>query len=332
MSKPRIIDLHNHVIPLTLIDAARREPGRYGMRVEDRDGKIFYERRGKLSELRPGFCNAEAKLAAMDEMGITIAALSAAPPIFLHHLPLDAAAAAATLINDGIAQFVANNPTRFRGMAYLPMQHPEAAIAELERVVREYKFKAVEIATSIDGAQLAEKKFRPILRTIEQLGCFVFTHPYQCSAKGGMEDYDFYNLLGFPFDTTLMVSHLMFSGALDELKTLKFVLSHGGGYIPYQIGRLAHGYKIRESTRRDAKTSPSDLLRRFYFDALTHDAQAARYLIDKVGADRVVIGTDHPFDMGPENLLRSIDDIPGLTGDERRQICEGTATTLLDEA
>lgn len=332
MTEARIIDLHNHVIPLTLIDAARRAPERFGLRVDDRDGRIFYERRGKLSELRPGFCNPEAKLAAMDEMGITIAALSAAPPIFLHHLPLEAAAAAATLINDGIAQFVASNPARFRGMAYLPMQHPDAAIAELERVVREYQFKAVEIATSIDGAQLAEKKFRPILRTIEQLGCFVFTHPCQCSAEGGMDDYDFYNLLGFPFDTTLMVSHLMFSGALDELKTLKIVLSHGGGYIPYQIGRLAHGYKMRAATRRDAKTPPADLLRRFYFDALTHDAQAARFLIDKAGADRVVIGTDHPFDMGPENLRTSIDAIPGLTADERRQICEGTAAMLLGEA
>ena len=326
-----IIDLHNHIIPLTLIDAARREPGRYGMRVEDRNGKIFYERRGKFSELQPGFCNAEAKLAAMDEMGIDVAALSAAPPIFLHHLPVEAAAPAATLINDGIAQFVEKNPARFRGMAYLPMQHPDAAIAELERVVRDYKFKAVEIATSIEGAQLAEPKFRPILRTIEQLGCFVFSHPYQCSAKGGMDDYDFYNLLGFPFDTTLMVSHLMFSGALDELKSLKFVLSHGGGYIPYQIGRLAHGHKLRASTRRDSKTSPAELLRRFYFDALTHDPQAARYLIDKVGADRVVIGTDHPFDMGPENLRASIDAIPGLTADERTQICTRTAATLLGE-
>jgi hypothetical protein len=73
------------------------------------------------------------------------------------------------------------------------MQHPEAAIAELERVVREYRFKAVEIATSIEGAQVADKKFRPVLRTIEQLGCFVFTHPDQCSAKGGMDDYEFYN-------------------------------------------------------------------------------------------------------------------------------------------
>jgi aminocarboxymuconate-semialdehyde decarboxylase len=331
MSKPRVIDLHNHVIPMTFVNAMRAEPARYGMRIEDRDGKIFYERRGKFSELRPVFYDAGAKLAAMDEMGIDIAALSAAPPVFLHHLEADVALAAARHINDGIAQLVAQQPARLRGMAFLPMQHPDAAIAELERVVREYKFKSVEIATSIDGAQVADPKFRPVLRTIEQLGCFVFTHPYQCSAKGAMDDYEFYNLLGFPFDTTLMVSHLMFSGALDELKSLKIVLSHGGGYIPFQIGRLAHGYKMRASTRRDCKTSPADLLRRFYFDALTHDPQAARYLIDKVGADRVVIGTDHPFDMGPENLQASIDAIPGLTADERAQICERTAAALLDE-
>jgi aminocarboxymuconate-semialdehyde decarboxylase len=327
-----IIDLHNHVIPMTFVNAVRAEPTRYGMRIEDRDGKIFYERRGRFSELRPVFYDTDAKLAAMDEMGVDVAALSAAPPVFLHHLDADAALAAAQYINDGIAQMAARNPARLRGMAFLPMQHPDAAVAELERVVREYQFKSVEIATSIDGAQLAEQKFRPVLRTIEQLGCFVFTHPYQCSAKGGMGDYDFYNLLGFPFDTTLMVAHLMFSGALDELKSLKIVLSHGGGYIPYQIGRLAHGHKLRASTRRDSKTSPADLLRRFYFDALTHDAEAARYLIDKVGADRVVIGTDHPFDMGPENLLASIDAIPGLTAAERTQICERTARTLLGEA
>ena len=120
-------------------------------------------------------------------------------------------------------------------------------------------------------------------------------------------------------------------GALDDLKTLRFLIPHGGGYIPYQIGRLAHGHKLRASTRRDSKTSPADLLRRFYFDALTHDPAAARYLIDKVGADRVVIGTDHPFDMGPENLRASIDTIPGLTAEERLQICERTAAGLLGE-
>ena len=331
MTAPRIIDLHNHVIPLTFVNALRAEPARYGMRIEDRDGKIFYERRGRFSELRPVFYDAGAKLAAMDAMGIEIAALSAAPPVFLHHLEAEAAVAAASHINDGIAQIVNEHPARLRGMAFLPMQHPDAAIAELERVVREYGFKAVELATSINGAQLAEKQFRPVLRTIEQLGCFVFTHPYQCSADGGMDDYDFYNLLGFPFDTTLMVAHLMFSGALDELKTLKIVLSHGGGYIPFQIGRLAHGHKLRPGTRRDSTTSPAELLRRFYFDALTHDAEAARYLIDKVGADRVVIGTDHPFDMGPENLLASIAAIPRLTADERAQICDRTAAALLGE-
>ena len=326
-----IIDLHTHVIPPNIVDAMRRDPARFGMRIEERDGDIFYERHKKLNKLLPGFYDVDAKLAAMDRMGVDIAALSAAPPVFFYHLGADAGLAAAKLNNDGIAKMVAKRPDRLRGMAALPMQDPDAAITELERVVKEYKFKAVEIGTTIEGRQLADARFRPLLKTIEQLGCFVFTHPYECSAKGGMDDYEFRNLIGYPLDTTLMVAHLMLSGALDELKRLKIVLSHGGGYVPYQIGRLAHGHKTRPGVNRDTKTSPADLLRRFYFDALTHDAQAARHLINKVGADRVVIGTDHPFDMGPENLRKSIDTIPGLTADERAQICERTARSLLGE-
>jgi aminocarboxymuconate-semialdehyde decarboxylase len=211
------------------------------------------------------------------------------------------------------------------------MQDPDAAITELERVVREHGFKAVEIGTTIEGKQLADDRFRPLLRTIEQLGCFIFTHPYTCLAKGGMDEYHFGNLVGFPLDTTIMVGHLMFSGALDELKTLKIVLSHGGGYVPYQIGRLAHGHEVRPEGKVKTKTSPYDLLRRFYFDALTHDADAARHLINKVGADRVVLGTDDPFDMAPDDLQASIDAIPGLTPQEREQICEKTARSLLGE-
>ena len=95
-----------------------------------------------------------------------------------------------------------------------------------------------------------------------------------------------------------MVAHLMYSGALDELKKLKILLPHGGGYVPYQIGRFIHGFNVRPEPKMKTKTSPADLLRRFYFDALTHDPQAARHLINSVGADHVVIGSDHPFDMG----------------------------------
>ena len=257
------IDLHSHVIPPTIVDAVRRDPQRFGMKIEERGGKLYFERRGQISEMAPAFYDIEAKIEAMDRMQLDISAISVAPPTFFYALSPESGLAAARLSNDGIAQMVAKYPGRLRGMATLPMQDPDAAIVELERVVKEYKFKAVEIATSIEGKQLADWRFRPVLKAIEQLGCFVFAHPYTCSAQGGMDGYQLINLIGYPLDTTIMVAHLMFTGALDDLKQLRILLAHGGGYVPYQIGRFAHGHKTRADVSVDSKTSPYDLLRRF---------------------------------------------------------------------
>jgi aminocarboxymuconate-semialdehyde decarboxylase len=217
-------------------------------------------------------------------------------------------------------------------MATLPMQDPDAAIVELERVVKEHRFKAVELGTSIEGEQLAHPRFRPVLKTIEQLGCFVFAHPYTCSAKGGMEGYEFFNTIGFPLDEVLMVGHLMFSGALDELASLRILIAHGGGYAPYQIGRFDCAHRHRATARADTRSSPRALLRRFYFDALTHDPHSLRLLIDQVGADRVAIGSDNPFDMGYADPLAELERVPSLTAEERQHIRSGTARALLGES
>ena len=233
--------------------------------------------------------------------------------------------------NDGIAQMVARYPARLRGMATLPMQDPDAAITELERVVKEHRFKAVEMGTSVEGEQLAAPKFRPVLKTIEQLGCFIFTHPYTCAAKGAMDQYEMGNTVGYPLDSTLMAAHLMASGALDDLKRLRILIPHGGGYVPYQIGRFANAHKYRPAASTHTRSSPYDLLRRFYFDALTHDPRSTRHLINVVGADRVVIGTDNPFNMGYDDPLGMLDATPGLTPEGREAILSGTARSLLGE-
>jgi aminocarboxymuconate-semialdehyde decarboxylase len=325
------IDLHNHVVPPTVIDALKKDPTRYGMSIEEKDGKRYFNSHGRPAELQAVFYDADAKVEWMDRNKLDIAAISVGPPIFFYWLSPEIGLEAAKLANDGIAQMVAKRPDRLRGMAHLPMQDPDAAIAELERVVKEYKFKAVEVGTSIEGVELANPRFRKVLKTIEQLGCFMFTHPYQCLAEGGMDEYYLKNFVGFPLDTTLMVAHLMYSGALDELKDLKILLPHGGGYVPYQIGRFIHGFNVRPEPKMKTQTSPADLLRRFYFDALTHDPQAARHLINMVGADRVVIGSDHPFDMGPPDLMGAIDAIPDLSASEREYVCGLTALSLLGE-
>ena len=199
------IDLHNHVVPPTVIDAIRQNPERYHTRIVEKEGKTFFDVHGNLAELKPEFFNAEAKVAWMDSVGMDIAGISVGPPIYFYNLPADAGLEAAKLANDGIAQMVEKHPKRLRGLAHLPMQDPDAAITELERVVKEYRFKGIEMGTSIEGLPLADQKFRKVLKSAEQLGCFIFTHPYQCLAKGWLEPYYLSNFIGFPLDTTMMV-------------------------------------------------------------------------------------------------------------------------------
>jgi len=332
--KAKTYDLHNHVIPERVVQAIWRNPERYGTRIEERAGKRYFDAHGRMAELLPEFCDVEAKIAWMDRVGMDVAVISPAPPIYFYWLAPQAGIEIIRLANDGIAHMVAQHPDRLRGMAHLPMQDPEAAIAELERVVKAYKFKGVELATSIEGLPLADMKFRKVLKAIEKLGLFIFTHPYQCLAHGGMDAFYLRNFIGFPLDTTLMVAHLMFSGALDELKRLRFLLAHGGGFIPYQIGRFVHGHDVRPEPKVNSASSPRELFKRLYFDCLTHEPRSTRHLITMAGADHIVIGTDNPFDMAPKGLAKQVgqvDAIPGLTAAEREWICSKTAKKLLGE-
>jgi aminocarboxymuconate-semialdehyde decarboxylase len=295
-----VIDYHSHVIPEPIIAAMRADPERYATRV-DEDGGRRHLVRGKLRlELLPEFSLAEAKLEAMDRKGIEISVISPGPQVFFYGLPENQGVEAARLVNDGVAAMVARNPARLRGMATLPMQHPEAAIAEMERVAREHGFRGVELATVAPGGELADPRYRPLLRRAQELKMTLFAHPNTIGAGGRLDCYYLTNLIGNPLETTIMVANLVFSGALDELPRLKILLAHGGGFVPYQIGRFVHGHQVRPETRARSPSSPEALLRRFYFDTLTHDPRALRYLVELVGAERIVLGTDAPFDMGDE--------------------------------
>ncbi len=326
------IDVHNHVIPARVVERIAREPQRFFARIEgEGDARRIVHEQGYVYPLFAEFHDVDAKLESMDRRGIDVAVLSPAPPMFYYWADAELAIAAARLVNDGVADMVAGKPSRLRGMATVPMQHPDAAVDELERVVREYGFKAVEIGTSIEGAQLAEARFRPLLRRAQELGVFVFAHPYYVGAKTGLECFYLTNLVGNPLDTTVMLANLMFSGALDELDELRLCLAHGGGFAPYQIGRLVHGHRVRAETHARSGSSPKDLFRRLYFDSLVFEPQALRYLIDLVGADHVCIGSDAPFDMGDEDVARTIASVPRLTEHERHELCCGTALRLLGE-
>ncbi len=323
------IDVHSHVIPETIIQAMRENRDLYKTEIKGQGDALKFVR-GKVEiDLIPEFYNADAKVESMDRKGLDISVISPGPQAFFYGLAdANQALKTAAIVNAGVANMVAARPDRLRGMATLPMQHPDAAIVELERVVKEYGFKAVELGTAIGSEELSDPKFRPVLRRIQELKVVIFAHPNTQGSAGRLDCYYLTNLIGNPLDTTIMVGNLMFSGALDELPELKILLAHGGGFLPYQIGRFEHGSKVRPDTSAVTKTSPLEMFKRFYFDALTHSPEAIRHLINVVGSDHVVIGTDSPFDMGEEQPVQRLDAVPGITQAEREDVCYRSAMNL----
>jgi aminocarboxymuconate-semialdehyde decarboxylase len=326
------IDFHSHVIPESIIAAMCDDPDLYATRIEEQAGKRFFVRGKVRLELTPEFWSAEGKLESMDRKKIDVSVISPGPQIFFHSLAPADGARAVRLVNEGIAKMVAEQPGRLRGMAGLPMQDADAAVAEMERVARDFGFKAVEIATAVPSGEIADAKFRPLLRRAQELNMTVFAHPNTVGAVAARLDcYYLGNIIGNPLETAIMAAKLMYSGALDELPQLKMLLAHGGGFLPYQIGRLAHGHAARPETRADSGMSPRALLGRFYFDTITHEPQALRFLIDLVGSARIVLGSDSPFDMGDAGPAETLEEVPRLSDPERADICHRTALRLLGE-
>jgi len=201
-----------------------------------------------------------------------------------------------------------------------------------EERLNTYDFHSHVIPETILAAMRADPQYRPLLRRAQELKMTLFVHPNTVGAGAGrLADYYLANIVGNPLETTIMLAHLIYSGALDELKDLKLLLAHGGGFAPYQIGRLVHGHRVRAEARANTGSSPKALLRRLYFDTITHDPQALRFLIDLVGADHVLLGSDAPFDMGDEDPAASIGRVAPLGEDERALICGGNAMRLLGE-
>jgi aminocarboxymuconate-semialdehyde decarboxylase len=327
------IDLHNHVIPRTIIEAVRKNPEVYRkdkVAIETQGDEILLVLGQKKFPMERELYEPDAKVEAMARKGVHVSVISPAPLVFFYGLDANAGLEAARIVNDGVAQMVAARPDRLRGMATLPMQDPDAAITELERAVKEYGFRAVELGTAIGEVELSDPKLRPVLRRIEELKVVLFAHSNVMGTTGRLDCYYLTNLIGNPLDTTIMVGKLMLSGALDELKSLRILLAHGGGFIPYQIGRLEHGHGVRRDTAAATKTKPLEMLKRFWFDALTHHPQATRHLLNMVGSERVVIGTDSPYDMGEERPIETLDAVPGLTPAEREDVCYRSAMRLFD--
>lgn len=322
-----VIDIHSHVIPPALVKRMREGDAPDGIRIEDRDGQPWVvHRQGYQYPLLESFHDVPSRIAAMDAENIDIAVLSVAPPLFLYWIEGSSARDAAQTINDAIAQMVGMAPDRFAGIATLPMQDPAEAVIELRRAVKVLGLKGAQIGANIEGVPLDDPSLRPVLEAAEELGVPLVIHPYYVGSSPGLDDFYLTNLQGNPWQTAVCASRMILSGALDEMPDLDLVLVHGGGHLPYQIGRLDHGHKVRPEAKIPVQP-PSSYLRRFHYDTLTHHPESTQWLIEKVGADRVLFGTDTPFDMCGPALNEQLGDFKG-SDEDRQAIAGGNAEYL----
>ncbi|MFI9828844.1 amidohydrolase family protein [Streptomyces sp. NPDC051913] len=267
-----------------------------------------------------------ARLADLDAMGVDVQVVG---PMPMHHYWAgpDLALDLARTTNEAVAAHCAEAPDRLYGLGTIPLQHPDLAVALLDRAVTEHGLYGVSVSTTVDGRELADPVHDPVWHKAEELGAVVFVHPWGCSLGARLATHYLGNTVGQPVETAVALSHLIFTGVLDRFPRLKLVAAHGGGYLPTYIARSDHAWRVRRDARGCAEP-PSAYLRRMWFDALVYTPRALRHLVEEVGADRVVLGTDHPFDMGVDDPVARLD-AAGLSPADRAAVAGGNALDLL---
>jgi aminocarboxymuconate-semialdehyde decarboxylase len=223
--------------------------------------------------------------------------------------------------NNEIHQMTKTWPDRFAGLATLPMQDVNAAVAELERVMVQLGFKGAMINDQVNGRTLDEPEFLPFWKAAEQLGALILFHQAgDTIVSSRIKRYHFPNTIGNLADRAVTFASLVFGGVMDACPDLKICLAHGGGYTCYGIGRMDRGWQVRSEARVHIQKPPSAYLRRFYYDCIVYTEEALRYLIDTVGVDRVVFGTDWPYDMDFDWPVSWILSLENLTQEEKEAI------------
>jgi len=214
------------------------------------------------------------------------------------------------------------------GIATLPMQAPEKAAGELRRAVTKLGLRGTMIASNIMGKNLDDPSFEPLWATAEDLGAFVFVHPNNVAGADRMKSYYLNNLIGNPLDTTIGAACLYFGGVLDRHPRLTVVLAHGGGFTPYQAARWEHGWQVRPEPKKNIAKQPTNIARRFYYDTILHSAPVLEFMIGHVGADRVMLGSDYPYDMGMMDCVKHVRSL-NIADADKATILGGRAATLL---
>lgn len=325
----RTVDVHAHSIIAEVEAAVAGQPGLDAHRALDarRNGVESREVSGKMFAARiPQLTGVDRRLADMDAAGIDVQVVSPSPSQYHYWADRQLAKVVTSSANRGIATLVAEEPSRLIGLGLIPLQHPQDAVAALDDAVVTCGLAGVEISSYAPGVELSDDRLEPFWTRAAELEAVVFLHPFGCSLDERLDRFYLANTVGQPVENAAALSQLIFAGVLDRHPTLKLVAAHGGGYLPTYIGRSDHAWEVRPEARRCAER-PSSYLSRITFDSLVHGPGALRALVDAVGPQSVVLGSDYPFDMGNEDPVAEVR-AAALPDNVTQSILSGNASRL----
>lgn len=311
-------DVHNHAVPREAIELLRG--GGYPIAVEG----DFMEADRVRAELTPLFHDPAAKLEQLEQLGLEAAVVSVSPALFAYETDPDRGMALCRAVNRGLADLCAHDASRLRWIAHVPLQAPEAAASLLADAAGAGAAGA-QIGTSVAGMPLADAGLDAFWSAAEEHDMTLMLHPAYNNPHPGLEGYHLQNAIGNQLETTIAAERLIVTGVLDRHPQLRLLLVHAGGYMPWQGGRLRHAAMVRAELA-DSPPDPHAYFGRIVVDTITHDAAALRYLVERVGAGNVVMGTDLPFDMATPEPVAALEQ--AVASDTAQRIMEQTPQRL----
>jgi aminocarboxymuconate-semialdehyde decarboxylase len=326
------IDIHAHIVPEGLWKAIEAKKEWHGFRHEPGEGLGSMVGGG----MRTGFTSpkvrytVEERLKDMDAQKVDVQVLSIHTPFVAYHLEATQGLALAREFNDELSATVQGSAGRLAGLATLPMQDVKTAIGELERAVTRLKLKGASLDTQVNAEQWDEPKFLPFFKAAEQMGAVLFYHPQPQNnfLMQRIKRHGLSNSLGVILDDAIVVGVLICGGVLEACPNIKICIAHGGGPACYAMGRLDRNWNERPATRSTPKP-PGAYQKKLYYDTVVPSEEALRFLIDHVGIDRVVLGSDWPFVRWEPSPGGWVQGLKSLTQDEKEKILWRNLESLL---
>jgi aminocarboxymuconate-semialdehyde decarboxylase len=289
-----VIDVHTHMFTTRWLELLKEKGGIYNIQTRpDGQREIF---RGNTPVVLPqkGHFDWKLRIQHMDEAKVDVSVVSLTCPN-VYWGGEEVSVQAAREANDNVAEAQSAYPDRIRWFASLPREYPQRAVEELERSCAKGAV-GVMVLANVSGKSLTDPMFAPIWKEIDKRGLPVLVHPTDPPGVDMMDmtKFDLSWSVGFMFDTTLAITRMIFEGFFDAYPNLKVIASHGGGTLPYLVGRFEKGDEVELPQRRQMKRKPTDYLRHIYYDCITYNLGALQYLVSVVGAEHVMFGTDWP--------------------------------------